>query len=137
MSLVLDSSVTLAWVYSDETTPEVLEVFDLLRHGGGWVPTLWRLEVGNALQMGIRRKRHGADLRDATLADLSRLPIQIDGETDQHAWGMTLELAALHQLTLYDAAYLELAIRRNIALATLDGQLRAAAKAQRVQLLGA
>jgi predicted nucleic acid-binding protein len=136
MSLVLDSSVTLAWVYSDETTDAVVEVFDLLRQGGAWVPVLWRLEVANALQMGIRRKRHDEEFRDATLADLSRLPIHIDAETDQQAWGATLDLAALHNLTLYDATYLELAVRRNLPLATLDAELREAAKAQHVKLLG-
>jgi predicted nucleic acid-binding protein len=136
MSLVLDSSVTLAWVYSDETTDAVVEVFDLLRQGAAWVPALWRLEVANALQMGIRRKRHDEEFRDATLADLSRLPIHIDTETDQQAWGSTLDIASLHNLTLYDAAYLELAVRRNLPLATLDAELRKAAERQRVKLLG-
>lgn len=135
MSLVLDSSVTLAWVYPDEITDAVFRVFGLLRQSGAWVPGLWRLEVANALQTGIRRKRHDADFRDATLADLSRLPIQIDPETDQRAWGPTVELAGRHQLTLYDAAYLELALRRNLALATLDEDLRKAARAERVKLL--
>lgn len=86
--------------------------------------------------MGIRRKRHDEDFRDATLADLSRLPIQIDTETDQQAWGATLDLAALHNLTIYDAAYLELAVRRNLALATLDAEIREAAQRQPVKLLG-
>jgi predicted nucleic acid-binding protein len=136
MSLVLDSSVTLAWVYSDETTDAVVEVFDLLRQGAAWVPQLWRLEVANALQMGVRRKCHDEEFRDATLADLSRLPIHIDNETDEQAWGATLDLASLHNLTLYDAAYLELAVRRKLALATLDAELRKAAHLQRVKLLG-
>ena len=136
MSLVLDSSITMAWVYSDETTAAVKEVFDLLSQGGGWVPGLWRLEVANVLQMGVRRKRHAADFRDATLADLAQLPIQVDGETDQQAWGATLHLATRHQLTLYDAAYLELALRRNLPLATLDQDLRRAAVSEKVRLLG-
>jgi len=136
MSMVLDCSVTLAWVYSDEVTNAVVRVFALLQQNGAWVPGLWRLEVGNALQTGIRRKRHDADFRDATLADLSRLPIQIDPETDQQAWGPTLQLAVRHQLTLYDAAYLELAIRRNLPLATLDEELRKAAVTAKVRVLG-
>ena len=136
MSLVIDSSVALAWVYSEETTESVNHVFELLARNGAWVPGLWRLEVANILQMSVRRKRHGADFRDATLADLSRLPIQVDSETDQQAWGSTLQLAARHRLTVYDAAYLELAIRRNLPLATLDRELRDAAKAQKVDLLG-
>lgn len=136
MSMVLDCSVTLAWVYRDEITDAVVRVFGLLQQGGAWVPGLWRLEVGNALQTGIRRKRHDADFRDATLADLSRLPILVDPETDQQAWGPTLQLAVRHQLTLYDAAYLELAIRRNLPLATLDEDLRKAAINAKVRVLG-
>ncbi len=136
MSLVLDCSTTLAWVYSDETTDEVREVFELLSHEGAWVPGLWRLEVANVLEMSVRRKRHDAAFRDATLADLSQLPIQVDAETDQHAWSATVHLAERNQLTLYDAAYLELALRRNLPLATLDEDLRRAASAMRVRLLG-
>lgn len=136
MSLVLDCSITLAWVYSDETTEPVRRVFELLRPSGAWVPGLWRLEVANVLQMGVRRKRHDAAFRDATLADLAQLPIQVDAEKDQHSWGATLHLAERHQLTLYDAAYLELALRRDIPLATLDEDLRRAASAEKVALLG-
>jgi predicted nucleic acid-binding protein len=137
MSFVLDSSITLAWIFAEETTGDVIEVFELLRQQGAWAPGLWRLEVANALQMGIRRRRIDEAFRDASLADLTRLPIQVDPETDLQAWGTTLELAERHRLTLYDAAYLELALRRNLPLATLDGELRAATKAERVRLLGA
>jgi predicted nucleic acid-binding protein len=136
MSLVLDCSTTLAWVYSDETTAPVRQVFDLLSQGGAWVPALWRLEVANVLEMSRRRGRHDADFRDATLTDLEHLPIQVDGETDGQAWGETLALAERHRLTLYDAAYLELALRRGLPLATLDEDLRRAAKSEKVRLLG-
>jgi predicted nucleic acid-binding protein len=136
MSMVLDSSVTLAWVYRDEVTAAVNQVFDLLMGGGAWVPGLWRLEVGNALQMGIRRKRHGAEFRDATLADLLQLPIEVDPETDQQAWVSTLQIAIQHRLTLYDAAYLELALRRQLPLATLDSELRRAAESEHIRVLG-
>ena len=136
MSLVLDSSVTLAWVYSDETTEAITHVFTLLSESGAWVPGLWRLEVANILEMGTRRGRHDADFRDSTLADLALLPIHLDPETDQQAWGATARLAERHRLTLYDAAYLELALRRGLHLATLDQDLRAAAKAENVPMLG-
>ena len=135
MSMVLDCSITLAWVYSDETTEEVRQVFEILRQGGAWVPGLWRLEVANVLEMSTRRGRHDADFRDATLADLAQLPIQIDGETDSRAWGETVRLAERHRLTLYDAAYLELALRRNLPLATLDEDLRRAAEAEKVRVV--
>jgi predicted nucleic acid-binding protein len=85
--------------------------------------------------MGVRRGRHDAAFRDATLADLAVLPITVDPETDRQAWSATLQLATRHRLTLYDAAYLELAQRRGLPLATLDRELRAAAAAERVVLL--
>ena len=72
----------------------------------------------------------------AALADLAVLPITVDLETDRQAWGATASLAARHRLTLCDAAYLELARRRGLPLATLDKELRAAATAEAVALLG-
>jgi predicted nucleic acid-binding protein len=136
VSLILDSSATLAWIYADEITPAIRQVFDLLRENGAWVPSLWRLEVANILEMGVRRTRHDVAFRDATLADLALLPINLDPETDRQAWGATLRLAERHRLTSYDAAYLELAQRRRLPLATLDSDLRAAANSESVTLLG-
>jgi predicted nucleic acid-binding protein len=136
MSLVLDSSVALAWIYSDENTVEVQQVFTMVVGSGAWVSSLWRLEVANVLEMGVRRGRHDAVFRDATLADLALLPISTDADTEKQAWGATLALASRHRLTLYDAAYLELAQRRTLPLATLDRELRVAASAEHVQLLG-
>jgi predicted nucleic acid-binding protein len=136
VSLVLDSSATLAWFYADETTPGIRRVFELLVKSSAWVPSLWRLEVANILEMGIRRGWHDIAFRQATVADLSLLPINLDPETDSQAWDATLKLAHRHRLTLYGAAYLELAQRRGLPLATLDGDLRKAANAESVQLLG-
>lgn len=136
MSLVLDSSVTLASVYPDETTAAVLDVFARVIANGAWVTNLWRLEVANVLEMGVRRGRADAAFRDAALRDLALLPIRIDPETDAHAWHETLRLAEKHKLTLYDAAYLELAMRRGSPLATLDADLRSAANAEGLILLG-
>ncbi len=137
MSIVLDSSATLAWVYEDETTPAIDQLFNRVAQQGAFVPALWRLEVGNILEMGVRRKRNDANFRDATLTDLELLPITVDAETDSQAWRATLQLAIRHQLTLYDAAYLELAKRRGLPLATLDRELRSAAQAESITLLGA
>ena len=71
MSLVLDSSVTLAWLYSDELTPATQQVLDRVTTAGAWVPSLWRLEVANSLQGGVRRGRISAEFRDAALTDLA------------------------------------------------------------------
>ncbi|MFN0166327.1 MAG: type II toxin-antitoxin system VapC family toxin [Bryobacteraceae bacterium] len=136
MSLVLDSSATLAWVYSDEITPPIRDVFKMVCHHGAWVPGLWKLEVANILEMGARRGRHDTAFRNSTLADLALLPISVDSETDRQAWGATLQLLMRHRLTLYDAAYLELALRRRLPLASLDAELRSAAHAEGAVVLG-
>ena len=136
MSIVLDSSATLAWVYADEITLPIRHVCDLVSENGAWVPGLWKLEVANILEMGVRRGRHDAAFRDSTLADLALLPISVDALTDRQAWGATLHLSERHRLTLYDAAYLELALRRGLPLASLDAELRRAAQAEGVAVLG-
>lgn len=134
--MVLDSSATLAWVYADEITPPIRHVFNLVSESGAWVPGLWKLEVANILEMGVRRGRHDAAFRDSTLADLALLPISVDAETDRQAWGATLQLSVRHRLTLYGAAYLELALRRGMPLASLDAELLGAAQSEGVAILG-
>src|SRR5271169_5988637 len=129
MGLVLDASVTIARVYAEQSTPAVRMVFETVAAQVAWVPELWHLEVANVLEIGVRRGRHGHDFLENTLADLALLSIQVDPETSRHAWGATARLAARHRLTSYDAAYLELALRRGLPLATLDKNLRAAASA--------
>jgi predicted nucleic acid-binding protein len=136
VSIVLDSSITVAWLYREQATTSVDAIFENLVEATAWVPALWHLEVANVLQIGIRRKRHAADFRDRVLSDLSELAIYVDSETHRQAWGATARLAERHCLTLHDAAYLELALRRNLPLATLDEDLRAAADVERVPLLG-
>jgi hypothetical protein len=99
MSLMLDSSATLAWIYANEITEPIRNVFDLVRENGAWAPGLWKLEGANILEMGVRRGRHDAAFRDSTLGDLALLPIWIDAETDRQAWGATLRLSERHRLT--------------------------------------
>jgi predicted nucleic acid-binding protein len=137
MSLVLDASITLAWIYADETTDAIVQAFDRLRAEGAWVPALWRWEVANVLQTNVRRGRHGGDFRDEGLAALTLFPIEIDLEAERQAWAEPVVLAERHGLTVYDAAYLELALRRGLPLATLDRELGSAAKAEGVEVLGA
>src|SRR5713101_8157396 len=136
MSLVLDSSATLAWIYSDETTEVIRQLFDTIADTGALVPALWRLEVANSLTVAVRRGRIDADFRQAALDDLALLDITTDDHTDMHAWTETLLLADRFGLTLYDAAYLELARRRALPLATLDEDLSAAASALGIHVLG-
>ena len=137
MSLVLDSSAALAWICADETNEEVRQVFELVAENGALVPSLWRLEVANSLTVAVRRGRIGAEFRNAALADLALLDIATDAHTDAHSWTPTLHLADRFRLTLSDAAYLELAHRRSLPLASLDEELRGASRALGVPLLGA
>jgi predicted nucleic acid-binding protein len=128
VSLVLDSSATLAWIYGDETTDAIRAVFDQVADAGAVVPALWRLEVANSLTVAVRRNRIDAEFRRAALADLALLDIATDQHTEGNAWTETLHLADRYRLTLYDAAYLELAQRRKLPLATLDRDLETAAR---------
>ena len=137
MSLVIDASLTMAWYFEDESTPATDVLLDRVADAGALVPGLWRLEVANAFQTAIRRQRIDAVYRDASLAELGLMPITIDAETNTYAWSATLRLANRFSLTLYDAAYLELAQRRSMPLATLDRDLRTAAPALNIELLGA
>jgi len=135
VTLVIDASLTLSWYFEDERTPAADALLDQVTNTGAVVPSLWRLETANGLQVAIRRKRIDATFRDRALTHLTRLPITVDPETDAYAWTTTLQLADRFQLTLYDAAYLELAQRRALPLATLDSALRPAAEALGLTLL--
>ena len=132
MSVVIDSSITLAWFYENERTDRADALMREVANAGAIVPSLWRLEIANALQIAVRRKRITSEFRDASLADLRSFPIVIDSETDRNAWHATLALAERCSLTLYDAAYLELAQRVGLPLASLDQVLRAACRVVRV-----
>jgi predicted nucleic acid-binding protein len=136
VSLVLDSSATLAWIYSDEVTEPIRRVFQAVVDDGAVVPALWRLEVANSLTVALRRGRIDANFRRAALMDLALLDITTDDRSDVHAWGETMNLADRFQLTLYDAVYLELAQRRALPLATLDTELGTAAKALDLRVVG-
>jgi len=136
MSVVIDASLTLAWYFDDEATPATDAVLHAASETGAVVPMLWRLEVANAFQSAIRRRRITAAYRDVALSALLALPITVDEDTDTYAWSTTLRLSERFGLTVYDAAYLELAQRRNLALATLDADLRRAAEQSDIVCLG-
>lgn len=136
MSLVLDASLTLAWIFPDETTSEVRGVFDQINAAGCFVPQLWRLEVANGLTTAVLRRRISSAFRAQALRVLELTPITIDTETSSHAWSGTFQLADRFQQTIYDASYLELAHRLALPLASLDRGLRASAAALGIPLLG-
>lgn len=134
MSVVIDSSITLAWLFEDERNDAVDAVLRHVAEHGAIVPSLWKLEVANALQTAIRRRRIDEAFRDAALGNLAALDIAIDDETDRVAWSTTVLLAQRHGLTTYDAAYLELARRRHLPIATLDQELIQASSSEHLVL---
>ncbi|QJU59363.1 type II toxin-antitoxin system VapC family toxin [Sphingomonas sp. AP4-R1] len=137
MSIVLDASMTLTWLFEDERTPAAYDVMMRVVDEGAVVPSLWRLEVANTLRTAIRRGRCDEDFVTKTLVQLSRMMIKVDEETDQHAWSSTRALSSEEGLTLYDAAYLELALRAALPLATCDRELIAAAERRSMDVLSA
>ncbi len=136
MICVPDASVTLAWLLPEELTEEIQSVFEGILDTHAFVPALGKIEVANGLLSAIRRKRITQDTRDKLLKNLAGLPIFDVADGGLHVWGTTLALSDRHQLTVYDATYLELAIRMSLLLATLDRELRKAARAEGIQLLG-
>lgn len=125
-SIVLDSSVAISWLMPDEEGSQFL--LEHVTQKGAIVPSLWSLEIGNVLLMACRKKRISDEQRNQALHSLANLPITIDTATSEQAWQETLELAVRYELTLYDASYLELALRRSLPLATFDGALQRAAE---------
>jgi len=136
-AFVLDCSIAAAWLFEDEARPETDDLLDLLRDDGALVPNLWHLEVGNVLIQAERRGRITAAQIATRLELLASLPIATDGETDVLAFREILTLARAQALTTYDAAYLELALRQGIPLATQDKALVRAAIAVKVDTLPA
>jgi predicted nucleic acid-binding protein len=137
VSLVLDASIAISWLFETERTEAAHAVLLRVVTEGAIVPSLWRLEIANVLRNAVRRGRCDEAYVDRSLERLSRLPITIDDQTDHQAWGATRVLSREHSLTLYDAAYVELALRQQKALASCDADLLAAASARRVAVLTA
>lgn len=133
--IALDASLALAWTFADERSEAAIAVLQLVVADGACVPGHWHLEIANGMTTAVRTSRASIAERDGFLADLARLSIDVDAETADRAWTSTIELADLRGLTAYDAAYLEMAIRRRLPLATLDRQLLAAARNVGVETL--
>jgi predicted nucleic acid-binding protein len=127
--------MAIAWLFEDERGPVEQAVLDRVRTDGAMVPSLWRLEIANVLRHAVLRRRCTKNFAATNLADLDRLPIVLDDETNRHAWGRTRELSNEYRITVYDAAYLELAARRKLPLASRDTALIEAAKRAGVEVL--
>ncbi len=135
MDIVLDCSVVMAWCFDEVGSAYAEKVVARFRDDRAFVPLIWPLEVANSLLVAERRKRiTRAD--NARFVELIRtMPVELDPETGSRALGDTLPLARRTNLSAYDAAYLELAVRRALPLATLDAPLKKAARRLRVAIL--
>lgn len=135
MTFVVDCSVSLAWCFEDEQDAASIAVLRRAAAEGAFVPEFWPLEAVNTLLRAERRGRITREKRDVFTRQLRALPLVIDTETHTQAWDATAALAARHGLTAYDAAYLELAARKRLPLASRDAALAAAAREAGVTLL--
>ena len=135
MNFVLDASVVLAWAFEDEGGDYAVGVLDALRSSEAVAASLWPLEVANGLLTAERRGRIEAPEARRFLHLLLSLPVVVDPVGRRRAFEGVHALARTHRLTSYDAAYLEVAVRYGIPIATLDEPLRAAAHAEGLSLL--
>jgi len=134
--LVIDASVVLAVMLPDEIDVYANNAMEAVTRFGAHAPVHWPLEVANGLLMAERRKRITQVIRRKSLEDARALPVEIDSETGEAAWSETSDLAAKYKLSIYDAAYLELARRHSLPIATLDDELKIAAASERVTIFG-
>jgi len=135
LSIVLDASVFFAWQFADEETEPVSEVVAKVLDRGAIVPVHWCAEVANGFAMAVRRGRMSARYRDGALSRVPDLPIEVDAVSASAFLFETQQVCDRQGLTAYDAAYVELAARRNLPLATLDKALQRAAEAEGVSIM--
>jgi predicted nucleic acid-binding protein len=134
-AFVADASVAIGWVFPAQATAQTGAMLETIAGGATLeVPALWPLEVANALTVLRRRRKLTEGERQTALGWLRGLPLRVDHEMALLAFTRLSELAAAHQLSVYDAAYLELALRRRLLLGTKDGPLRTAARRAGVSL---
>ena len=133
---VLDASVTLSWIFEDETSPYAEEVVEALKSRSAVVPLVWPLEVDNAILAAIRRRRIQEADAFRYLTVLDTFELEIDLEVAREALGQRiLGLGLTYGLSAYDASYLEVAMRRGLPLATQDERLTRAASAAGIDIM--
>jgi predicted nucleic acid-binding protein len=126
---IVDASVGFAWIHPGQATPETDRLLNEVAAGAKVVvPSLWYLEMANVLLIAQRRHRLTALQRKAALETLTALQFTVDEDGPRHAFGKTSELAEKHGLSVYNAVYLELALRRSLPLASRDEALKIAAR---------
>lgn len=131
---VLDCSVFVSWCFEDEKSADSIRILESLQQYEALVPSLWTLEVANVFLTAWRRKTLTESDIHQLIQNIKESPIQIDTQTAEKALNDIFVLAREHELSAYDAAYLELAMRRGIALATFDQKLRKACQKSGVKI---
>ena len=139
MSIVLDASMALAWLIQRADRAEAAlaqRAFDEVRASGARVPGLWYAEIANTLLVFERAKRFTEQDSALYLSGIALLAIERDELPPASLQGRVIDLGRLHNLSAYDATYLELAMRRGTVLATFDRKLAKAARAAGVRVFG-
>ncbi|MGA2443074.1 MAG: type II toxin-antitoxin system VapC family toxin [Tepidisphaeraceae bacterium] len=131
---MIDASVALPWFFADEKSEESERILAEIYRNGATVPVLWPIEVGNALTMGLCRRRLSEPDWLKSLTTLACIPVAVESLDHLQALSNVPPLAQKHDLTFYDAMYLELAIRLSLPLATFDSELARAARLANVRL---
>lgn len=127
MAFVVDASVSSAWCFESQATPYADAVLDQLRATEAFAPAIWPFEVANVLLVGLRRGLIDVAKVSQLVGILPTLPIRVDQTSLEWAVGPILNLARAQGLSAYDAAYVELALRLGLPLATQDARMRQAA----------
>lgn len=132
---VIDNSIVMAWCFDDESNEKTDRILIRLESAKAYTPAIWPLEVCNVLLVAERRKRINEAETTRFIALLGKLPIIVEHEQPERMIKEIVMLARSHQLSSYDASYLDLAMKKGLPLATLDKNLINAAKRCNVQLL--
>lgn len=135
-SFVVDCSIALAWCFLEEATPATQKVFERMGDESALVPAWWFVELTNVLALAERKGRIASEKTAEFIATIESFSLDVDDQAPGRAFTHLLPLCRAHQLTSYDAIYLDLAMRRHVPLATLDEPLRKAAKKLGVEMLG-
>lgn len=135
MAFVLDASVALAWCFPDESSHHAVSILHRFTDETAIVPSIWPLEVANALVVGVRRGRINEEQLSLVGQLLKELPIEIESTLVVRTFDGVVRMAVAHTLSVYDASYLELAQRLQCPMATADSKLAIAAKTCAIELI--
>lgn len=136
MAIVIDSSAAISVMLNETIPGDVYRAISRAMYTEVIVPSIWALEMSNVMTMLVRKGRLTISQRDSELRNPGLLPIELDNTDTEVAWTTIVDLADRHLLTCYEAAYVELAIRRQLPLASLDTAMTRAARAEGVEVIG-